>query len=321
MIYASNHRRSVSKLRQLRRTAAAGMVVALAGWPGSAQAGDAAEPTDPACVARPSLRIAVDPEVAIGRPVRVRVTESFADFRSSLGSRVQVRVGNRVRWIQRGVVGVEPEVALDLGPAPKARRLRVQASWLDRVQAADPLDDDVLCARSVSVIVRIVPGRVPTLRRALEPIGPGTFAWELPVVLDDDCSVIFAAGPLVVEIGRRRLLWRRDVCEESGRRRTVTGRAWRLEVLGGIGNAELSFDSAGPARQSLPYTIRVGRAIVERGTVAVRREQRAGRTIFEGTDDFINVCINELLTIRSSGGKLYCSIPAQTRFHVTRRGR
>lgn len=250
------------------------LFVALAGLPGPGQAASVpADASDPACAARPSIGLATAPEVAVGRPVEIVVTDDLNALRSSLASRVVVRLGDRVRVIlYRGLgAGVpETQVALDLGLAPRAQRLKVRASWLDRVEADDPLEDDSLCARSTSILVRVTPGRVPRLRSENEPFGEGTFGWELPTPFREDCTAISAAGPVVVEMGRRRLLWRRDVCDDTGQDRAVAGPGWRLEVLGGT-TAWLSFRDDGPTRQVLPYTIRVGRVILERGAVTARR--------------------------------------------------
>lgn len=49
-----------------------------------------------------------------------------------------------------------------------------------------------------------------------------------------------------------------------------------------------------------------------RATVKSRVRFRPGRTFFEGTDAFVNKCINGGFTIKSRGGRLYCRTPSVT---------
>lgn len=63
-------------------------------------------------------------------------------------------------------------------------------------------------------------------------------------------------------------------------------------------------------RQRLRVRLVVGGRLLIQRTILVRRHRTDGYRIWEGTDAFVNVCINQGRVIRSSGGRLYCSIPA-----------
>lgn len=43
-----------------------------------------------------------------------------------------------------------------------------------------------------------------------------------------------------------------------------------------------------------------------------------GRTIWQGTDDFVNICINRTLTVLSQGGRLYCMMNDSTAIRLRR---
>jgi hypothetical protein len=56
---------------------------------------------------------------------------------------------------------------------------------------------------------------------------------------------------------------------------------------------------------NLGYWVSVNGSLLRFGRLQVRIDKDY-RTIWQGTDDFINVCINDLEKLYSSGGRLYC---------------
>jgi len=59
--------------------------------------------------------------------------------------------------------------------------------------------------------------------------------------------------------------------------------------------------------QTFSWTLYEGGAKLDSGRFAVTwRETGGPRKIWEGTDDFINICIDKTQHIRSEGGRLYC---------------
>jgi hypothetical protein len=66
------------------------------------------------------------------------------------------------------------------------------------------------------------------------------------------------------------------------------------------------------ARESLRYTVSFRGKTLRKGSFKSRTEFDRGKKayrIYEGSDAFVNYCINKFKTIKSSGGRLYCYHP------------
>lgn len=105
----------------------------------------------------------------------------------------------------------------------------------------------------------------------------------------------------------RRQLVVPDQCLPGRAQRSTSAPNWRLAAH----PRGISFRAFGkrPKLQRFTFTLRLGPRKVS-GKFIVRRSYFPPRTIWQETDDFVNVCINQLLRIWSSGGRLYCTEPA-----------
>lgn len=63
------------------------------------------------------------------------------------------------------------------------------------------------------------------------------------------------------------------------------------------------------------YRVAVAGALIETGVLSTRVHWYPGHDVYEGTDEFVNYCIDESRTVYSRGGRLYCHWPG----FVTRR--
>lgn len=86
---------------------------------------------------------------------------------------------------------------------------------------------------------------------------------------------------------------------------------WELEP-----NRDISTD--GTFVEKLTITGRVRGRVVGRHVLRVRYTNQTSKRIWEGTDRFVNYCINGLHTTRSEGGRLYCKTNGSYRVKVTR---
>lgn len=178
------------------------------------------------------------------------------------------------------------------------------------------------CQESQSFLVTPVHGDNPTiglsiLRDALSGDSLHFRISECP--LDVATAVV---GPITIKArqvkprgGRRtRQVTYLDQCNGGWNPKQGFGRGWGLNGVGGPPfRAEAFLYPLGKRNRSLKFafSVSVRGDIVSSGRVRSRVHYRRGRIYWEGTDAFVNICINKPLPIKSRGGRLYCKRPAR----------
>jgi hypothetical protein len=80
-----------------------------------------------------------------------------------------------------------------------------------------------------------------------------------------------------------------------------------------MSNRQISFQARAVSRnysERSPYTVRIGGTVVRRGVISIIHIYYPSQRVFEGTDAFVNFCINDSKMTYSSGGRLFCYRPA-----------
>lgn len=192
---------------------------------------------------------------------------------------------------------------------------RLTVSWTqgERIGGYDGEAPQV-CPLWTSLVVRPVKG-------ALSPVHPlfarsgGSRELEIEVPCQRPTSLASPAPVFVIirGLGARREVPIPDACRDSSFKRFQT-RKWTAYRTGFSPRQRISISSFGVRRASrLTFLVRQSGRVTARGHFRVVNRDRPARKIFEGTDAFINYCINELRTIRSLHGRLYCVYPGRYR--------
>ncbi len=205
-------------------------------------------------------------------------------------------------------------------------RLRFRWTLVD----TDTFNPSPPCEQTKELAVRGGPGTTRGFRERLHmgfPLNSSVYWEPAGKALHGPSCASFAALPatLTVTSGRfTRTVSVRDQCEFNldGGKNHVTRKAdvWDVSAYSSArfnGGFWLSY--WGIAQGSLRYRLTVGTAVVRSGTIIAHPHYKADRVIWEGTDDFVNVCINHLLQIRSKGGRLYCVAPGSYSVTFTRK--
>jgi hypothetical protein len=106
--------------------------------------------------------------------------------------------------------------------------------------------------------------------------------------------------------------FRTDSC--SGDLRNLQGPKWRATVQAGFDDRpglalDLSILNRTNVRRSFTFRFSVGAQVVQRGRIRMHVVTYPSEYIHEGTDDFVNRCINENRQLKSRNLRLYCVIP------------
>ena len=189
-----------------------------------------------------------------------------------------------------------------------------QKNWEDRVFGGG------VCEESESIEIRPIRGRLSKVGAELRwEKGSTEFTLDLP------CSAgkkeefeIVSPAPVLVSIrgaGGRKVVRVPDVCLES-RFRTFETKYWqayRSSLLVGE-KAGIQVSSFGVRRPALMrFEVRQAGQLTARGRFRIWDRSRPSRRIYEGSDAFVNYCIDETRKIRSSHGRLYCVYPGYYR--------
>lgn len=142
-------------------------------------------------------------------------------------------------------------------------------------------------------------------------------------ILDDVDTNLSAPGGCVqtqptpvtalLRAGRTSLtLSSRDTCRPgSWRSRGHAPGISASTSVSGSGSS-IRFQAVGQVNRSYRLTIKVGRRIVKQGTLTVTYEHIPASRVFEGTDQFVNYCIDQSQTVYSYHLRLFCWLPAVT---------
>jgi hypothetical protein len=74
----------------------------------------------------------------------------------------------------------------------------------------------------------------------------------------------------------------------------------------------IRFQAAGQTNASYRLTVRVGRRLAKQGVVTVLYEHIPAARVFQGTDQFVNYCIDQTQTVYSYHQQLFCWLSAVT---------
>lgn len=88
-------------------------------------------------------------------------------------------------------------------------------------------------------------------------------------------------------------------------------------VLGDGTSVDVVSDYERRARRVYEYRVSVDGNALRRGRVRVVTTPRKATRIWQGTDAFINTCINDGYRIRSLDGRLYCDVEWVARVQIT----
>jgi hypothetical protein len=213
-----------------------------------------------------------------------------------------------------------PPVTLNHGDSPGV----FTASWTQAIGGLklSKQKEQIECQASASATVAPAQGELATAKPGYRYKGLSTF-FELrlncPYGKFEDFSQTSTAPVLVkMEGGKQRTrLKYLDICETNGF--LVKAQYWKF--------TEFAFESSSLYVHSLvllPRNLR-GRAIrmhfevrqagekLAYGNFKVTTHSQPGRTIYQGTDAFVNYCIDTGQELRSSSGKLQCYYPGRYR--------
>jgi hypothetical protein len=164
------------------------------------------------------------------------------------------------------------------------------------------------CMRTLERSVEAIRGRAPSvsLDRALGRV-------EFEVYRPSACHrAAMGEVSITVSHGRtRRTVALNDQCGHFTSRGGAAYRKWELRASARYGFRTAQFRDLRRRTGQWDYRYRItalGRTMKTGRFRVITRYRRAYR-IWEGTDAFVNVCINDLRRIWSSGGRLYCDEP------------
>ncbi len=192
------------------------------------------------------------------------------------------------------------------------------------VVSADFTDGDETCSVSKTKRIRGIDGlnmRVG-IRPGITSLGRGAdFYFRCPSAPQR----LVSTNPLMIYIigqGQAKSIRVKDPCDKSFPRGTpnkVRARNW-IGVWDSI-LKEMTLGFTGKSRKPFRVTVVAKQffSTINRTVFRVRWVDRPGRRIWQGTDAFINYCINELRPLRSENLRLYCTTPDQSRYVVKMR--
>jgi hypothetical protein len=308
----------------VRRLLAVSLLIGLL-LPASAQAQNEA-PCDAA--KPPNLALEVPTQPAFGRSTTIKLAPTGADSRPyySLGEHISVQAADATRPISHPV---EEDVTVVSDRTSRATFITgdgpaaVNARWLERI------DDELgsrysyhYCSRTASALIAPVLGRLPSVSVRRESLGL-TIVPRDAAAGESGCSLA-ALVPLTLEVsgaGQRGSFTVGDPCgaltstalDSSGsfsRSGRSTGPVFRLKHDSG----DITVDALGTrdAVRRFQYTVLLGTKKVASGRFWIKIDHYGGYDIYEGTDEFINICINDTHNLYSRNGRLYCHIPGGT---------
>lgn len=185
------------------------------------------------------------------------------------------------------------------------------------------------CTRVATQQVTVLPGRGATLAAAIVPdLGLDVWGRDVAAVSQGCSLAAIETLRISVRSGRQEAsasvgdlcAWQSFSSELgdsptanfSGKR---TGTRFRLKV-DGRGRVEIRPTSRTPGIYPVRWSASIGSS-TRNETLWIKVRRRPAETIYIGTDDFVNVCINQDRTIRSRNGRLYCHLPRQLIYSVT----
>jgi hypothetical protein len=309
----------------MRRFVLAALTVGALATPTTAEGQAARESCDPA---RPALLgVRAPAQVAIGRPAYAEEDQNyleadwFLDRNTGRGFFTPASAGGQLTHAYTEPIDASPSswlLRFAQGDSPAL----VGFAYEEYRYVVDGAQER--CQRVVTARVEPIEGRLPRLSRTVSS-RTGEVEISISKPLRSAC-IRAATGPVRVTFrgpGGARTVAINDQCghlTKSGGSR----RDWRLGGHRRYGTFYASFEDLfrRTGQRTFSYKARFAGKALASGRFIVKTKRTPGYRIYEGTDAFINVCINDLRTIWSSGGRLYCDEPAhlRTRIRFLQRG-
>jgi len=176
-------------------------------------------------------------------------------------------------------------------------------------------EDDVVpfpgCEEIFVQTIRPWAGALPELETNIS-FGDGSF--ELAVEAEP-CRFVAVAGPISASFGGRTLRLS-ELCRGTFQPTLAYGRDWKLTTFKTLIDFEPEFSARG--KHVVPYAYRSSGKVFARGLIHVLTKITPTKRIWEGTDAFVNTCINGGYVIRSRDHRLYCVVGGDASQRVTR---
>jgi hypothetical protein len=176
----------------------------------------------------------------------------------------------------------------------------------------------VVCEESQSIEIRPIRGRLSPVHAELRwEKGSHEFTLEMPCAAGkkEEFEMVSPAPVLVTIKGAdgRKIARVPDVCLES-RFKAFETRNWAIYRTLVGDNVGIQVSSFGVRRPALMrFEVRQAGQLTAQGRFRIWDQSRPSRRIYEGSDAFVNYCIDETREIRSSHGRLYCVYPGYYR--------
>lgn len=179
-----------------------------------------------------------------------------------------------------------------------------------------PFDDGTPgCTRTVSQMVRPIAGTPPTA--AVRKTRTGLVMKVGQLCRDYYTAIAGTVSISVSSRGRRTAITRNDQCSKRWANKTdlPRGGEWSLRRFADRVLFVPDFQKSG--KSNLEFSIRARDEILVAGRFTIDTSITPSRRIYEGTDAFVNYCINESVRIWSHNGRLYCQTPKRARYRLT----
>lgn len=191
------------------------------------------------------------------------------------------------------------------GPIPETAALTLRIVQHDYTARAD-------CQRTFTASVESVVGDRPRIARTYkygdEAVGETTRAALHVGPTGEGCPASAEVGTVDVNValGRERVRLRLDdQCGHVWKRTGSTHlHGWEVETDGR--SVYIGLTRTRTERRRITYSVMTKRTTLRHGHIRAQTDYAAPHTIWEGSDAFVNYCINRLKEIRSEDGRLYC---------------
>src|SRR4051812_46980392 len=274
------------------------MVVGLAGGVALVASRSAAgQGSPPACEAAspPAWAFSAPMRLAYGRKAAVGAYENVGSSASSSFADVTVQAADPRRPISHSqtrtlIAGDSVPILFERGVGSAL----VTAKWTERRGGSSSQD----CSGSWRATVAPVAGRVPAFNVHRAPFGFTVHVMD-PSITTESCDS-WASGRVSLQVrgGRQNgTLVIGDTCAAAAllshpsTRGTVDGAEFKLSAESLPGHAAFTPVGRVAGVRSFAWVVRVGERVARRGRFWVRVRRIPGYDIFEGSDDFVNVCI------------------------------
>jgi hypothetical protein len=292
------------------RTSAAALALAIAGLVVASSA-DAQSPQLPTCTSSDgryaNLQLHAPAKVAFERSFAYSMNDT-AGPKYFLGDGWATFLGPNGASLTHGYVDAPIH-----GDAPRATLARGEATGVLSVKVSDtdfrptgPVD----CQRIFTALVAGFDGKQPSISRGVKYANEyyETDRAQLSLVHPTDCAQA-AVGEITVTVrlgGQTVRLRLNDQCRHTWERTGPKNpRGWQAETDGR--SVYIGLTRSRMERRTFVYSIAAADgSSLQRGHIRAQTDYQGGHTVYEGTDAFVNYCIDRAKDIRSQGGRLYC---------------